>query len=115
MLTARMAAVPARHTQVTSGQFTFSEVLARAKRKRPAANSGTKSASTTLGVEFGACLGAVLPFGPENTMNYTAALGARADTFDHFSNWAVARQSSCRHGRRCMGSPSCTCPSFPAR
>lgn len=49
MLTPRMAAVPARHTQVTSGQFTFSEVLARAKRKRPAANSGTKSASTTLG------------------------------------------------------------------
>jgi hypothetical protein len=30
------------------------------------------------GVEFGACLGAVLPFGPENTMNYTVALGARA-------------------------------------
>ena len=48
MLTPRMAAVPARHTQVMSGQFTFSEVLARAKRKRPA-NSGTKSASTTLG------------------------------------------------------------------
>jgi len=49
VLTPRMAAVPARHTQVTSGQFTFSEVLARAKRKRPAANPGTKSASTTLG------------------------------------------------------------------
>jgi hypothetical protein len=76
VLTPRMAAVPARHTQVTIGQLTFSEVLARAKRKRPAANSGTKSASTTLGCRIRGLFRSVLPFGPENTMNYTVALGA---------------------------------------
>jgi hypothetical protein len=78
VLTPRMAAVPTRHTQVTSGQFTFSEVLARAKRKRPAANSGTKNASTTLGCRIRGLFRSVLPFGPENTMNYTVALGARS-------------------------------------
>ena len=78
MLTPRMAAVPARHTQVTSGQFTFFEVLARAKRKRPAANSGTKSASTALGCRIRNPFRRALPFGPGNAMNYTVASEAHA-------------------------------------
>ena len=78
MLTPRMAAVPARHTQVTSGQFIFSEVLARAKRKRPAANPGTKSASTTLGCRIRGLFRSGPALGPENTMDYTVALRARA-------------------------------------
>jgi hypothetical protein len=75
VLTPRMAAVPARHTQIMRSQFTFSEVFARAERSGPPQTPERKVRAQLWGVEFGTRSGGILPFGPGNAMNYTTAPG----------------------------------------